>query len=206
MNEQRARICTDSGVAITLIIPTISRPTLARTLRSLRVQPWGPQDEIILVGDGPQELAADLWRQFKLPGKYIELPKTTPPDWGHTPRNTLFDQRVPRGTHIVQLDDDDQWVEGTLATLRAAVVAEPNRPHLFRQSGCPVTGTVWKVKQLTEGNIGTPCIIFPNNPEKIGRFISRYGGDCDFIADTCGRYPDGPVWHEEVIARIRPVT
>ena len=205
MNDLRARIGTDSGIAISLVIPTISRPTLAGTLRSLRDQPWGPQDEIILLGDGPQPFAADLWRQFKFPGRYIEMPKTSPPDWGHTPRNAVFNDKILRGTHVVQLDDDDQWEPYTLQLIRERVKAESNRPHLFRQSGCPITGTVWKVKEIVLGNIGTPCIVFPNVPGKIGRFVSRYGGDCDFIAETCGYYPDGPVWHEEVITKIRPV-
>lgn len=59
-------------LTISLVIATISRPTLARTLRSLRGQAWEPGDEVLLVGDGPQPVAAELFGQFGLSGRYVE--------------------------------------------------------------------------------------------------------------------------------------
>lgn len=191
--------------SITLVIPTISRPTLARTLWSVRRQRWTSDDRIILLGDGPQPAAEDLFRQFRFHGQYIEMPKTVPSDWGHTPRNAIFEKRIIKTTHCMALDDDDQMTENALQIVRSAIVQHPDRPHLFRQNGCPITGQVWKVKEICLGNVGTPMFVHPNVPEKIARYTPVYGGDYEFIRDTCAFYPDGPVWHEDVITRIRPV-
>lgn len=189
-------------ITLSLIVPTVSRPTLARALASARRQDWWPGDEVILVGDGPQPIAQALWEQFALPGRYTEVPKTLPADWGHTPRNLTHPQA--RGAYLMALDDDDELTDGAVATVRAAIAKNPGRPHLFRMSGCPVVGDCWKVPDVRLGNVGTPMFVAPNAPARLGRYTARYGGDHDFIASTCSHYPDGPVWREEVICRVRP--
>ncbi|AMV30191.1 Glycosyl transferase family 2 [Gemmata sp. SH-PL17] len=192
-------------VTISLVIATISRPTLARTLRSLRGQAWEPGDEVLLVGDGPQPVAAELFGQFGLPGRYIEHTGKTG-TWGHHARNWVFDSRRATGTHVMALDDDDEYTPDAIATVRAALRLAPDRPHIFRMSGHPTAPLIWRPGQpvLTVGNLGTPCLVFPNDPERLGRYGMRYPGDCDFAATTCAQYPDGPVWREEVICRVRP--
>jgi glycosyltransferase involved in cell wall biosynthesis len=186
---------------ISLVIATIGRPTLARALRSVRVQDWRPQDEILLVGDGPQPVASELWDQFRLPGRFVEVPGPNK-DWGHTPRNLVVP--LARGAYLMALDDDDEMTPDAVAVVRKALAETPNRPHLFRMSGVPTVGTVWKVKEIREGNVGTPMLVCPNDPARLGRYAPRYGGDFDFIRDTCAFYPEGPVWHQTVICRVRP--
>lgn len=187
---------------LSLIVPTIGRPTLARALLSLRRQAWRAGDEVLLVGDGPQLVARSLWEQFHLPGRYLEVPQTSPPDWGHTPRNLTHS--LARGAYLMALDDDDELTSGAVATVRASLAVNPSRPHLFRMSGDLNVGTVWKVKDVRLGNVGTPMFVTPNDSAKLGRYASRHGGDCDFIRETCSFYSDGPVWREEIICAIRP--
>lgn len=188
-------------VTFSLIIPTISRPTLARSLASLRGQDWRPGDEIIVVGDGPQSIAREVWEQFKLPGRYHDVVGPSN-DWGHAPRNLTMPMAI--GSHLVALDDDDEMTPGALAVVRRAIEAAPDRPHIFRMEGAPIVGTVWKERVIAEANVGTPMLVLPNTPGKIGQYAPRYGGDFDFIRDTCAHYPNGPVWHEEVICSVRP--
>lgn len=188
---------------ISLVIPTVSRPTLARTLASLRAQPWRAGDSVVLVGDGPQPVAADLWRQFRLPGLYAETPARLG-FWGHGARNWVRDRGLATGDYLVALDDDDEWTPSALAVIRASLAESPGRPHIFRMAGCPVVGTVWKDKEVRLQNVGTPLLVAPNVPGKIGAYTERYGGDFDMIAETCVFYPDGPVWREEVICNVRP--
>lgn len=186
---------------ISLIIPTVSRPTLARALASVKRQEWQSGDEVILVGDGLQPIARELWNQFGLPGRFIEVAGPAK-DWGHTPRNIVHP--IATGTHLMALDDDDQLTPNAVAIVRRAITKEPNRPHIFRMDGTPNVGKVWKEPILREANVGTPMMVAPNVAGKIGQYVSRYGGDFDFIRDTCSHYPEGPIWNEEVICLIRP--
>ncbi|AMV30049.1 Glycosyl transferase family 2 [Gemmata sp. SH-PL17] len=192
-------------IRLSLVIATVARPTLARTLRSLRGQLWEPGDEVLVVGDGPHPVAAELLAQTGLPGKYLENP-TTRGMWGHHARNWVLDSRQASGTHVMALDDDDEYTPGAIARVRARLRTNPDRPHIFRMSGHPTAPLIWRPERpvLTAGNLGTPCLVFPNDPEKLGRYGMRYTGDCDFAATTCAQYPDGPVWCEDVICRVRP--
>lgn len=185
---------------ISLIIPTISRPTLARTLKSIRGQEWRVGDEVLLVGDGSQPVARALWEQFGLPGKFFEVPGPSK-DWGHTPRNLTH--WLARGSHLMALDDDDEMVLGALALVRNTVAKNPNLPHLFRMSGHPAVGTVWKEKFISLGNVSTPIFLPPNISGRIGKYTPRYGGDHDFIKETCSHY-EKVIWCEDVICQVRP--
>lgn len=190
---------------LTLVIPTVGRPTLARTLASLARQPWRPGDEVLLVGDGPRPVARELWDQFRLPGRYVETPAVLG-SWGHGARNWVAANGLVRTSHRAQLDDDDIWTADALRAVRAAITADPGRPHLFRMAfghqwpGVPV---VWRTPELAEGNVGTPLLVAPvalGHPEWTG----RYGGDYDHIRATCERHPAGPVWHRELVCVCRP--
>lgn len=109
-----------------------------------------------------------------------------------------------RGEYVVALDDDDVSARNAMVTIRERIMDFPNRPLIFRMSGHPTVGTVWKEKTLALGNVGTPCLVAPNDPSRLAQYTPRYGGDFDFIRDTCAFYPDGPVWREEVICEVRP--
>jgi hypothetical protein len=191
-------------LTISLVIPTVSRPMLARALLSVRAQDWRPGDEILLVGDGPQPRARELWDQFGLPGRYLETPGPAG-DWGHTPRNRLLDRREAHGEYLMALDDDDELALGAVASVRAAVACAPGCPHLFRISGHPAVGTIWKDSEVRFANVSTTMFVAPNDPARLGRYGNRYGGDYDFIRSTVDSYPPGSlVWREEVICLVRP--
>lgn len=188
--------------AITLIVPTIGRPTLARCLASLRRQTWRVEDEVLLVGDGPQPSARYLWDQFALPGRYLEVAGPYS-DWGHTPRNRTMPRA--RGDYIAALDDDDQWVPDALVTIRAACAQALGRPLMFRMHGAPCGGTVWKSRELKHGNVGTPMFVLPAAGQRWGCYEPFHGGDAAFIQQTLALWPPRSlVWRPEVIALIRP--
>ena len=184
---------------LTIVIPTISRPTLARALRSVQKQEMLPGDEVILVGDGPQPVARALWEQFHLPGKYLEV-KGPNADWGHTPRNLV---QVHEG-YIIALDDDDELSDGALKIIRQALEENPDRPHMFRMDGAPEIGTCWKVREVRQGNVGTPMFVLPAKGPK-GKYAPVYGGDAVFMQETLAQWPEGSlVWREEIICHVRP--
>jgi glycosyltransferase involved in cell wall biosynthesis len=188
-------------ITFSMIIPTISRPTLARTLQSLVGQKWIEGDEVLLVGDGSQPVAGELWEQFRLPGRFVEVAGPSN-DWGHNPRNVIHKQA--KGRFLLALDDDDELIAGAVNLVRSILADNPERPHLFRMSGAPNLGELWKVQDIREGNVGTPMFVPPNVAGKLGKYAPFYGGDCEFIRETCRHYPDGPIWRTEFICKVRP--
>ena len=57
--------------------------------------------------------------------------------------------------------------------------------------------------QVRQGNIGTPNLVAPNVPGKLGTWGTRYEGDFDYIRSTLQHYPAGPVWHDVITYACR---
>ncbi|MDY3555297.1 glycosyltransferase family A protein [Gemmata sp. JC717] len=192
---------------ISLVIATISRPTLARSLRSLVGQDWRPGDEVLVVGDGVQPVARELCEQFArlISLRYLENPGPRG-FWGHHARNWVLDTRQARGSYLMALDDDDEYTPGAIASARRAFDLLPvAHPHIFRMSGHPSCELLWSEPAVRVGNFGTPCIACPNDPNKLGRYALTYAGDFEFARTTLAHYPGGwPVWREEVVCAVRP--
>ncbi len=187
--------------ALSILIPTVSRPTLARTLRSLRAQELLPGDEVLLLGDGEQQVARSLFEQFDLPGRYASVPGPSR-DWGSTPRNRGM--LLARGDWLLFLDDDDAYAPGALTAVRSALAESPGRPHLFRMHLVPEDVTLWERREVAPGNVGTPMFVLPSAGPR-GQWGRSYLGDHDFIASTLALWPAGAlVWREEVIAHVWP--
>ena len=62
------------GFRFSIIVPTCGRRSLGRTLESIRRQALVDGDEVLLITDGPQPLAMDLFRASGLPGRCLEMP------------------------------------------------------------------------------------------------------------------------------------
>lgn len=170
---------------ISFIVPTIGRPSLMETLRSIEM--W-PGDEIIVVGD-------TSWQGDVRP-RYI----TCAPggDWGHKERNWVTPMAT--GRYLAHIDDDDVYAPGTRALMDDAIQNTPDRPVLFRMK-FPCGLTLWQEPVLRCGNMGTPCILIPNVPAKLGTFGPFVGGDCHYM-ETMKWAQDEIVWRPEVIALL----
>lgn len=195
-----------ADASLSLVIATVARPTLVRTLKSLLSQDWRNGDEILVVGDGHRPEAEDLCGRLKgrIPVRYTHTYKQLG-TWGHHARNWIMDSRQCRGSYLMALDDDDEMIRGAVASVRVALGESPApRPHIFRMINHPAVGTVWKKPELVAGNLGTPTIVVPNDPDKLGRYGFIYIGDFMFAESTCAFYPDGPVFRPEEICDVRP--
>lgn len=176
-----------------IIVPTTGRDTLAAALQSLADQPLGPDDEVIVVGPG-SSVAAHFGYRF------IACPSSG--DWGSGER--MIGIAAATGTHLVFLDDDDVYLPGAFASMRAVVAAHPGRPVMFKMIN--VDGrTLWRDKVVRFGNHGTPQFVTPNVPGQIGQWGTSYAGDTEFVIDTLTKYPpDALVWDETVTYQCRP--
>lgn len=187
----------------TILLPTTCRPTLARTLRSIRGQLL-PGDAVLCVCGPPHEDARRMFEASFVPGRFVQLPARGT-DWGHHERNATM--HLARTPHLMHIDDDDEYAPGALAIVRAAVALAPDRPHIFRfrhGAGEKPWPDISRGKLLAKGNVGTPCLVHPVNMR--AKFQPFRGGDGDFILDTCKQCPEGPVFHDDVIVLCRGIT
>ena len=198
-------------ISLSLIVPTLGRPTLARTLRSIQSQVLYSGDELLLVADGNEaaERTHAVWRGFRLPGRLISLDGDCHHDWGNTARRRALAEVNPDPRRVVcYLDDDDAYPPGALAIVRRAVQVQPGAMHLFRMqyaSGRSVGKCLWSVPQLLPDNVGTPMFVHPAVC-RFGDWGRGYRSDFDFIGSTIANHPESEVcWHRDVIAWIRPL-
>lgn len=183
--------------SISVVVPTIGRPSLLPALRSIASQ-MGPDDEVLVSGDGPQPLAREMASSFGPRFRYMES-DTRAYDWGATPRNAALD--VAAGDAVAFMDDDDVYLPGAFEAMRRGLEENPGRPLVFmmRHRG----RLIWQRPELFSGNVSSQMFAVPNVPGRVGRWTTRYEGDFDFIASTLSLYPEGSVvFREEVIAEL----
>lgn len=170
---------------ITFLVPTVGRQSLIHTLNSIECYEG---DEILIVGDRHRVNDPRVRYVDCAPGH----------DWGHTERN--FATPHARGRYIAHIDDDDVYAPGTRALMQDAIETTPDRPVLFRMK-FPNGITLWREQEIKCGNLGTPMMLIPNVPEKLGEWQSFVGGDCAFL-ESSKWLPSEYVWRPEIIALL----
>jgi hypothetical protein len=171
---------------ISFIVPTIGRPSLAKTLASIETQPG---DEILVVG-GVNPVSSHP--------RVRCIPCAPGGDFGHKERN--FATPMARCRYIAHIDDDDVYAPGTRALMADAIQQTPGRPVIFRMQ-FPNGLTLWQEPVVRCGNLGTPCFLIPNRPTMMGQWASFVGGDCAFLESSKWKAEDY-VWRPEVIALL----
>jgi hypothetical protein len=193
---------------LSIIIPTCGRMSLGRTLESIAREGGLLSDEIIVVGDGPQQVAQTIVESFNNGGRlfirYLEHGPTHVN--GIAQRN--FAMPLATGTHLMFLDDDDVPAEGAIRTIRQEIVENPDRPLIFREESRTPRhpwGVVWKDREIRRGNVGTQGIVVPNVQARLGSWGNSYEGDYDFARTTVDLYPNRDkdvVWVDRVVAYL----
>lgn len=174
-----------SRVTFSIIVPTSGRPTLASALESVTCQ-IAPGDEILVVCNDDN-------------------------DFGNAARNDAIERA--RGSHLIFLDDDDEYLPGALASMRRLAAQHPDRVVLFSQYS-EIHG---------DGTPATAGSVFPNLPGKVGRFrpadpsilrplrpnesiehLSVRWGDHEFMRSTVELLGDEPIRVPLATYVIRP--
>lgn len=119
-------------------------------------------------------------------------------NWGHVARNLAMPRAA--GTHLMFCDDDDSFVGDALLNVRRVLVSEPDRVHIFAM----LQGEHKTVASDPPGcgTVGTPMIVVPNDPEKLGSWADVYEGDWWFLDSTLKKRNEEAIVHETPIARI----
>lgn len=184
--------------SISVIIPTIGRPSLAATLDSM-IHQIDEDDQVVVVGDGPQSVAKDIASAYGSKVRYLETPERAN-DFGATPRNLGID--VADRPYLAFMDDDDVYLPGAFGSIKDGLRQCPGRPHLYRMIW--VERVIWSVPAILLENVGTHMVILPNVKSKLARWKTHYAADFDFINETGLLYPPemSYVFREEVIASL----
>lgn len=207
-----------------IIIPTVGRPELDRTLLSCLTAGLTSSDEVLVIGDGPQGAAERMVRKWQpaFPAPLWHFFTEKANDWGCTPRNVGIGRASK--DFLMFIDDDDEYVIGAFDMIRevtrSSTVALPiglywspnhmkmvyNKVYVFRMmSHTRPWGELWTHKNIENGNVGTPMFCVPNYKARLGLWTPRYIGDLDFIKSTVALYPNQEkdiVWRPEIIAKV----
>jgi glycosyltransferase involved in cell wall biosynthesis len=164
---------------ISVIIPTVGRKSIERTLDSIRSQQIDG-DEIRVVMDHPPHN-----------------------DWGAWARNQGLTQAT--GDMIAFIDDDDRFAAGAFNAMRREFLEQPGHVHIFKMFINGTNQVLWKEQDLSKpGQVGAPMIVVPNQQDKLGRFTSRYQCDFDFLTDTVKNFDGRVRWHEDITSLVWP--
>ena len=177
MDDRPARAAlTSNDVRFSVVVPTIGRPTLVDALASIARQ-LEPGDELLVVCDASG-------------------------DWGDSARNSCIARA--NGTHLVFLDDDDEYLPGALASMRDFARSHPGCIGVFKQRW-ELYEDPWHRHDLDQ--TASPMYCVPNVPGKVGRFRgppdSPRRGDVAFIRETVALQGE-PIWREERTSVVRP--
>jgi hypothetical protein len=180
-------------VRLSVIVATVNRVTLDATLRSVASQRL-PGDELVVVSadaavrDRVAPYGA-LFVQADAPGY----------DWGATEK--ALGMQAATGDYIAFMDDDDTYADGARQAIERAAEKHPGRPLMFKMQFTHSREVIWRNKRVTEGNVGSPCLVAPNRPEMLGTWGRRYANDFEFFASMKWA-ADDVVWVPTVIALI----
>lgn len=181
-----------SDARISVIIPTIGRETLGAAIESCE----GAEDLIVVFDEAARE------PKFPSVEAQFKVVSVRGGDLGYTARNAGM--KVATGTHLAFLDDDDVFLPGAIDTMRAHAC---DRPVIFKMAH-PQLGIFWREPVLRYANVGTPMILVPNEPARLGVWAPyEYGrgGDFAFLLG-CVEMMGDPVWRDELVCQVRPHT
>lgn len=194
---------------LSIVVPTIGRPTLRATLESIAEQWDGEQ--VIVIAEGSVGAAHRIFEQVAPTTVVDGTPAWTfigqaflaAGLWGHNLRNYALDTLV-RGSHVATIDDDDIYAPGALDAMAEAL--DRDQPQVFRMTfgaGHPAHGiTCWRLAKATRGDVGTPMIVAPVSTARFGLV---YDGDWEYVQALEQLYPQGFVWDDRVTVEVRPV-
>lgn len=136
------------------------------------------------------------------PGDEVIVRCSRDEDFGNRARQSAIERA--KGTHLLFMDDDDQFARGALATMRGFARENPGRIGIFRMRY--LDGKVlWTEPVLRLRNVSSQMLCVPNVPGKLGRWESpEYEriADYEFVRATAELQGE-PIFREEIVAHIR---
>lgn len=188
-------------ISLSVITPTIGRPSLERTLNSI-VPQLVPPDEVLVVADGERELARQICEKFKHV-RYIETEYKR--QWGNPQRDAGIS--AARTTHLAFCDDDDIFFPWAVEIIKGVASSYPHALLIFKSeaNGYAVPHKyLWHDPMIRKGNIMSCSLVVPVRSDLPLWSQSQdvYAAD-HYFAQQCAHICE-VIWREELIAKTRP--
>lgn len=168
-------------MSITVVLTTIGRVELQPMLKSLEPQ-LSKIDFLYILVDG-SECLTSVKNQLSTLNFACEVnlicEEKRLGHYGHALRNKY--QKNLKGDYILHADDDDVYLKDSFEEIRKHCIYKDKIVFFRFIQDYKKKMYVWKKPILTYGDIGTPCGLIPNIPEKFGVWEYRHGGDFDFF-------------------------
>lgn len=143
-------------MSLSIILPTINRPTLRAAIESV-VPQLKLADELIVIGHGVLPKVAYAVSQYPKT-RYFEDYTDSP--YGADRRNVGMDYAY--GSHFVFLDDDDILLPNALTIIRAQIRQQPEHLLFFRITQGVHGISNWYIDKFIPHNIACANIVVPN--------------------------------------------
>lgn len=182
-------------IRVSVIIPTLGRTCLPRTVLSA-LAAMGPEDELLVVADGPSQAARLMMAELYDPRtRYLETVVTH-----HIGTEQLdLGSEVATGDWLMFLPDDDLLPKDAVEIVKKAVEGRPG-VHVF---ACNMIhwGVVLKYSMVYSSVTGNQIVV-PRLPFRAKWADNpNYGADHTYLMNALKLWgQDEPIYHDEVIA------
>ena len=198
----------------TVLIGSAGRATLRRTLDSIAKQERIAGDQCIVVFDAFERQAAHLDTLCDVvasygPGFIARTYDAGYHFYGVEQINHALSSEPITGSHIFTLGDDDVFVDGAYASLRAICAQDPTRAVLYRFLA-PWKEVLWDRPEFRMSRISGCCIAAPKAAVGLmptqttwddGRPFVEH--DYFWMKDVLAKTPP-PVWLDQLLVVARP--
>jgi len=175
---------------LSVIIPSKGRESLRETLASIPDWP-----EVIVVADEGHD---GYQNAYQIASPRAKMLATGPSILGHPQRQLGMAEAT--GGWLCFIDDDDVYTEEAFLAFKKAMTRK--RPTLFRMRYEDEDTILWNEPRVAHCNVGTPMILTPNVPAKLGEWAWKRTGDFDFIRDTVANF-GGCTFDETIVCTVR---
>lgn len=182
-----------STVRLSVILPTVGRDTLERTLRSCQQQ-LDPTDRVFVVADSNQPglVRGVEERVLAFGGAFVYSELDAGFKHYGCPQRNHGVAQAAAGSLLVFQDDTDEFAAGGLRAVRCAHAEHGDVPLLFeadlRNSGCYLDCR----REIRCGEVDGHMLVVPNLPGMVAAWpCERYESDFDWIERTLALWPEG---------------
>jgi hypothetical protein len=195
----------------TVLIGSIGRPSLRRSLESIRQQARVDGDQVIVAFDAFEQSAAAIDERLALvrsfgPG-FDACAYDSGYHWLGVEQINHALRTIPIiGSHVFTIGDDDIFIDGAYQTIRDICAADPLRPVLYRFVA-PNRAVLWDMPRLRSCLISGCCIAAPRPFVPLMHTRLETTHDYDWMVEILARARaagKAPVWLDYIGVVARP--
>jgi len=190
---------------LSVVIPTIGRWTLERTLASIAAQSQSAGVEVMVVADTHGGVTYEL-KQARTGVEALGFHWLEHDAGQHIygqPQRT-YGAKQATAPYIWFSQDDNVAAKDSLGVIERAIDLQLRRRPLFFQCLTYWRATVWSFPVLQLGNIDADCLVLPQHLAQQIEWGLRYEGDYDAAARAFNLSGGDVAWIDQTVSISRP--